>query len=208
MCSPLLPSVNQWVSYHTCLLSPPLQINSFSFLRINRNTPILPLYQPTVPYTSQPQMAWTSLFVCVCLAESEWKFSPARWAPVITGWDSFLIILSNINPVGWCRPSCGLMDNVITAKTPSQPHSSTFYCSLHPLPPSLLTHWTLSFSFLYRSFQHNSLPHSFSVSTLLLISFPYTVFMPFTCLLLVKKKKKKRAVKNDRKEKITHKRQV
>ena len=92
-------------------------------------------------------MAQTSLFVCVhvlvwaCVAESEWKSSSARWAPVITGWDSFLIILSNINPVGWCRPSCGLMDNVITARnhhpTPTSPLLQPFYCSLLQSPLAL-----------------------------------------------------------------------
>lgn len=61
-----------------------------------------------------------------------------RCAPVITGWDSFLIILSNINPVGWRKTSCSLMDNVITARPPTP--------TLTPLPILLLSAPVLPFS--------------------------------------------------------------
>lgn len=163
----LPPSVNQRVRCCAPLLSPPLHIKSFSWLRINWSTPILPLYQAAVLYTQSTTdgshlrvRVLTGVFACV--AAREWKSSSARWAPVITAWDSFLIILSNINPVGWCRPSCDLMDNVITART--NPHYTLPpILHIHPELPSLSTPLLqylilLSVQCLNRTFTHASLP--------------------------------------------------
>lgn len=68
--------------------------------------------------------------------------------------------------------SCDLMDNVITAGSPTPPpilRLST--CSLPLYPPP-----AHSFYFLYHSFQYNSLTHSLSVTARLPISYSCVKF--------------------------------
>lgn len=151
-------------------------------------------------------MAQTSLFVCLCVcacvAESEWKSSPARWAPVITGWDSFLIILSNINPVGWCRPSCGLMDNVITARTLSHPHSSTHFTAFYTRFLPLSSPSALALIFLSLSLTTTQLSHSLPLCLCPFSSSPFSThyFSHSHACSLWKKKKKKRQSGSKRKK--------
>lgn len=102
----------------------------------------------------------------VFVTESEWKSFLARWAPVITGRDSFLIILSNINPAGWCGPSCGLMDNVITAGG-APPYTSARFALLYVSPlslaPSILSIMPL-FLTLYSQFSYSRMFLSRTIS--------------------------------------------
>ena len=187
--------------------SPPIPTSAdklFQFLKNKQEHPHLttlsthcPIYQST----TDGRLAFVCVCVCecvcvcvgACVAESEWKSSPARWAPVITGWDSFLIILSNINPAGWCRPSWGLMDNVITARVPSNPHFSTHSTALHtrflPLPsPSALSQILLPLSLFSTRPSHHHPPllchclstHVFSLHNISI----------FPSLLVVKRRKK------------------
>ena len=175
--------------------SPPIPTSAdklFQFLKNKQEHPHLTTLSTHCPiYQSNTHGRLARVCVCVCVCE--WKSSPARWAPVITGWDSFLIILSNINPVGWCRPSCGLMDNVITARAPSNPHFSTHSTALHtrllPLPsPSALSQILLPLSLFSTRPSHSPPP---PLSLLFYSSLFSTQYFNIPMLASCKKRRKK-----------------